>query len=78
MRPPPAQDLLTLFRSPDDGEPSQQQQLQWFASLLAKTMIEPTASADEWAADVRMSTLTELGTEVLRRSGLDVEEKKSD
>lgn len=78
MRPPPAMDLLMLYREHEGDEQRQEQQLQWFATLLARTMLEPAASVDEWAAQVRIDTLTALGTEVLRRSGLDVAEKKSD
>lgn len=77
-RAPGAKRLVEMQQEIAEANQSQEGQLRWFSQLLAETMVEPTGSADEWATDVQLPTLIELGGEVLSRCGLDLEQKKTD
>ena len=58
-------------------EGTQDDQAKAFAGYLAHTMVEPTASQDEWYDDVSLPTLIDLAGQVMQQTGLDVGQKKS-
>jgi len=57
---------------------TERDQAECFGQFLARVVIDPAAEAAAWARDVRLESLVALTDRVIRETGLDMEQKKTD
>jgi len=57
---------------------TERDQAECFGQFLARVVIDPAAEAAAWSRDVRLESLVALTERVMRETGLDMDQKKTD